>query len=405
MWLVFAVLVWDIDIRQIFFPAEPIVEIFANLFQDIIWLPIGIFLPFYLAGLARRITKYLILKIGLFLFAALICVFGCMNLVFYFKYLFYLVIPYLAFLIFHIIQLHKARLHVLLFTGALLFFTINYGAQIFPKFHKNTDYCLTVMSYNIRVDQSTEERLKAVELVRQQLTDIVCIQEVNTGDRKLLREKLSDIYPYQLWSERYENYLGGVILSRFPFVEKNNFDIKTDYMRGHTNVNHVVLELNGKKVHVLNCHLFHGAYNVIQFVRKGVADKNLKSKIHRSYLRHLAEAARIRAYIYDLKEPVILCGDFNDTPNSEVYHFFSSFMQNAYAKAGWGLGTTFGEQNIRNSVHRYLKPFVIDFLRIDHVFSSEDFKVLDAQIINSDASDHKPQVIKFSLKNKKEIPR
>ena len=84
--------------------------------------------------------------------------------------------------------------------------------------------------------------------------------------------------------------------------------------------------------------------------------------------------------------PTVLMGDLNNTPFSYVFKKLSGNMQDAFLERGTGLGTT----------------FVFDFypLRIDYIFASNQFNVLDFEIIETTFSDHKPIMAGLQFKNK-----
>jgi endonuclease/exonuclease/phosphatase family metal-dependent hydrolase len=76
------------------------------------------------------------------------------------------------------------------------------------------------------------------------------------------------------------------------------------------------------------------------------------------------------------KYPVIICGDFNNTPFSYVYHKLSEEMNDAFEEAGNGIGTTFF--------------FEYYPMRIDYILSSKNMEVLSFETIKKTFSDHYP---------------
>lgn len=88
-----------------------------------------------------------------------------------------------------------------------------------------------------------------------------------------------------------------------------------------------------------------------------------------------------------LPRPVILCGDFNDTPISYVHRRLTSRLTSAYTQSGQGLGVTYHDRGFP--------------VRIDHIlFSDEHFRSYDTHVDRSlTASDHFP-LVTFLTKNK-----
>jgi len=83
--------------------------------------------------------------------------------------------------------------------------------------------------------------------------------------------------------------------------------------------------------------------------------------------------------------PVLLCGDFNDTPISYAYQTVANLLEDSYLNAGLGLGGTY--------VGR------LPSFRIDYIFNDAAFKAVDFQTLNLKLSDHKPIVATFYLKD------
>ncbi len=403
-WLLFLpleLLVWSRAARSLVFHHVPLVETFSSLLNDLLWLPLAMMLPIYLAVYAAKISRWKIVKdvaygIGIILFAV-----GVFHLDVYFRYLFYLMIPFFAFLFVDIVRRHKIRGYAFFYILALIGLILNYQMQLIPKIEigsNSVKQSLSIMSYNILVNQSREKRMAAIELIRQQKPDLVFVQEIRTSDRKLLRRKLEDLYPYQHWSEKWENYNGGVIFARIPFISTRNTNIHTQYAKGYINLNHAVIQWNGRNVHLFNVHLYHGGNALIRLIFGRITLEQFLKDSESGYSRHIEEAKQIAERVSRVNEPIIFAGDFNDTPNSFVYHLFTKNLRNAFTTAGWGLGTTFGYQSLIDNVPSIVKPFVINFLRIDHIFYSHHFKILKSTVLHSNASDHEPQVAVVTLK-------
>ena len=394
-------LVWSRTARYAVFGNIPLVETFSSLLNDLLWLPLAVVLPIYLTVYAakisrRKIAKGLAYGVGIILFAG-----GVFHLNVYFRYLFYLMIPFFAFLFVDVVRHHKIRGYAFFYILALIGLILNYQAQLIPKIEigrNRVKKSLSVMSYNILVDQSKEKRLAAIELIRRQKPDLLFVQEIRTSDRKLLRRKLVDLYPYQHWSEKWENYNGGVIFSRIPFVSTRNTNIHTKYAKGHINLNHAVIQWHGRNIHLFNVHLYHGGNALLKLIFGRMSPEQFLKDSESGYFRHIDEAKQIAERVSRVDEPVIFAGDFNDTPNSFVYHVFAKKLQNAFRTAGWGLGTTFGYISLINSVPSIFKPFVFNFLRIDHIFCSHHFKIVKSTVLHSNASDHEPQIAVITLK-------
>lgn len=397
--LILELLIWA-DIRDAFFSQQPLIETVSSFLRDLLWVPIALALPFYLSMLVSKMTLSGRLRVLRFLACGIVLVVGLFHLQSFFRYLIFLVIPFLALLLFSIYQFHRARIDLVFFSITLLGLMVNYRGQTIPGtsfYHKKAGTRLTMMTYNIHVRPSKEKRLLAIETIRREKPDIAFIQEINSQDRKLFWTELGALYPHQLWSDRFETYLGGVILSRFPFTLAENIDIKTSHASGHTNLNHAIIRLGEKEIHLFNCHLFPSGHEFIQVLIGRIGMAEFLDDARKVYLRRRDEAEQIAERAAKLHGPVILAGDFNDTPNSFVYRLFIRRFKNAHSIAGWGLGSTFGKDILLYGIPRSLEFSAIDFLRIDHVFCSNEFTVLSSTVLPVEASDHKAQVVELEL--------
>ncbi len=81
--------------------------------------------------------------------------------------------------------------------------------------------------------------------------------------------------------------------------------------------------------------------------------------------------------------PVIILGDFNDTPQSYIYQCFAEGHKDAFMEQGSGWGAT------------YLKP--LPFLRIDYIFYDDELTCTGYQTNTNIQSDHKMIEASFKL--------
>ena len=69
--------------------------------------------------------------------------------------------------------------------------------------------------------------------------------------------------------------------------------------------------------------------------------KNLLTKFKKGFFKTRVQAENVRAEIEKSPYPVIVCGDFNDVPNSYPYETIGRGLQDAFVKKGSGIGRTF----------------------------------------------------------------
>jgi endonuclease/exonuclease/phosphatase (EEP) superfamily protein YafD len=103
---------------------------------------------------------------------------------------------------------------------------------------------------------------------------------------------------------------------------------------------------------------------------------------HMAKLR-ATQAETLSELIAQSPYPVLLAGDLNAVPQSYVYRRAGKGLKDTFRERGWGLGVTYVG---------YLPG-----LRIDYIFASGDFNVLDHRRGPRDFSDHRPVSSRLEL--------
>ncbi len=207
--------------------------------------------------------------------------------------------------------------------------------------------------------------------------DILCTQETSGKFYRLLAEKMS--YPYTFNLKK-----GTVILSRFPIVSggdvpfenTSNSTLWADIQVGEK-----------KKVRVYNVHLQSNRVTntTARVIQKGDLDEGetwqdigfVLSRVGSATSLRAEQAQKLREHIAACKLPVIICGDFNDTPNSYVYALLSEGFHDTFRQKALGLGTTFGG--------------ALPLLRIDYILTEKSITTFSCRTAREgDFSDHYP---------------
>lgn len=113
--------------------------------------------------------------------------------------------------------------------------------------------------------------------------------------------------------------------------------------------------------------------------------KSVIAKLKKGFLLRRIQSDRIREFIDKSPYPVIVCGDFNDVPNSYSYRTIGKGMKNAFTEKGTGIGRTF--------------IGISPTLRIDDIFTDERFNVEQFVRVKIKMSDHFPIITDLFYKN------
>ena len=109
-----------------------------------------------------------------------------------------------------------------------------------------------------------------------------------------------------------------------------------------------------------------------EYMNDEESEEQIKSMVARLTENNKLRAAQvdtITQIIAASPYPVIVCGDFNDTPISYTYRKMSRRMRDSYREQG------------RGYAHSYRGFF--DMLRIDYILCSKNFEVLSYDVIDS----------------------
>lgn len=236
------------------------------------------------------------------------------------------------------------------------------------------------------------------EYIMQEDADIVLCQEA--GD--LAKAEIHGVTTYQhaMMLQRYPfrsvTKRGMAILSKYPFKE---IDVAvTD--RNQLDLLRYDVDIDGDTLHMFNVHmqsigLTRHDKELYRHITEGETSGDIK-EIRTSLLGKLANAFRLRAkQAEDVRKAldraegnVILCGDFNDIPDSYAARtIMGNDMTDAYSHAGLGPTITYHADRL--------------YFRIDHIFYRGNIDALRTWRGPCDSSDHYPMVCIFKTDENK----
>ena len=261
---------------------------------------------------------------------------------------------------------------VLLFL--LVLFLLGGGAG--PADSSSAQRTIRVMTYNIHHGEGTDGKLdleRIADLIRRQKSDLVALQEVDRGvERTTRRDLIAELarltkmhYVFRKNIDYQGGEYGNAILSRFPVLEEGNHHYKMLRQGEQRGLLRALVNVDGRRLLLLNTHI---DYRKEDFER----------------LSNVEEIAAMVSGYGDL--PVILCGDFNDVPDSRTHVKVKETFIDSWEAVGTGDGSTFSSA----------KPEK----RIDYVFVKKGpaLKPLRARVIASEASDHLPLFVEVEMR-------
>ncbi len=277
--------------------------------------------------------------------------------------------------------------------------------RLSQKQPKDPDNTFTFLSYNVRLfnlwkwidDPSVKNNI--YEFLLSEDADILCLQEYlfntedpynNSRNFRRLHARHSHI-EYSSSNGKDFNF-GLATFSRYPivntgkieFANSSNLSIYTD------------IAINNDTIRIFNNHLQSVQFtqenlNFLDSLGKHDNRRNIEgikkvgSQLRHAFIRRSRQVETIVRHIEQSPHPVIITGDFNDTPVSYTYRRLThQDLDDAFVRSGTGIGST------------YITP--IPFLRIDYILHSRELESFYFDSPRIILSDHYPLKCEFSFK-------
>lgn len=272
-------------------------------------------------------------------------------------------------------------------------FQFTYADKGTPK--PNTS--LKVMSYNVRLfdlynwSHNKKTRDRIFDFIDEQQSDIICMQEFYKDDSNnfntldtLIKFQKAKYQHVTYTKDLYKIYHYGIAtLSAYPIVNKGDIKFgKSNNICIYSDINFKGDTIRVYNNHLQSLHFKSENYNFIDSIsyknkeERIAGAKNILQKLKHGYILRANQADTIAEHIKQSPYPVLLCGDFNDTPVSYSYYRLSEALEDAYKISGQGMGATYAGN--------------LPFIRIDFILHSEKIKSYDYHIHKVKYSDHYP---------------
>jgi endonuclease/exonuclease/phosphatase family metal-dependent hydrolase len=262
-----------------------------------------------------------------------------------------------------------------------------------------------VLSYNVRLfnyfenNHGVTSEKKVIEFLKSQKPDIICLQEFFISGYPAVEEALmidalgGKYYSHMKVSGSGKNrYYGIVTLSKFPIVGKgeiihpgsSSLSIYTD----------VLIKKDTFRIYNNHLQSFRLRRMERSFIEELTASddketmnevKSLSVSLKKGFVKRAFQAQVVKDNINGSPFPVIVLGDFNDTPVSYSYRKIRKGLNDSFLNSGYGAGFTYIGNYPRNR---------IDYILYDDALINSYFEIIKVKY-----SDHYPIIAYFRKKN------
>lgn len=254
---------------------------------------------------------------------------------------------------------------------------------------------LKIMSYNVHLFDYFNDEPKLAEKSRRDILsflkkespDIVCFQEFYQQDKPTefaTKDTIIPLLGIKDYQERYthvahkrRNY-GIALFSKYPIIEKGEVRFNQSLKSFNFSIYSDIV-YKGDTIRVYNIHLQSISLNPDD--RAALVNKesdsgfsNAFGKVMEAFPGRAKQANRLVEHIKNSPYPVVVCGDFNDTPLSYTYQRFHNELTDAHRNCNVGIGKTYAGE--------------IPAGRIDYIFHSESIGSYDFKVQEKALSDH-----------------
>ena len=272
-----------------------------------------------------------------------------------------------------------------------------------PDFNiKKDPSTIRLMSWNVEHfdilehKSHPERKQEMIAMINEQQPYVACFQEMVASDQfssaiNYLPEFMTRLAMYDYhytFNPKLDfdskHHFGIIIFSKYPIINKQTVAYPPkDY---NSTFQFADIVKNDDTFRVFNIHLQSLKFSnenrkyiedpSIKDERDFEESKSVAAKFKTGFLKRKIQSERIREAVDQSPYPAIVCGDFNDVPNSYAYKTIGNGMKNVFSEKGAGIGRTFYG--------------ISPTLRIDNIFVDQRFEVQQYVRIKKKLSDHFP---------------
>jgi len=259
------------------------------------------------------------------------------------------------------------------------------------------DGFIKILSYNVRGfdiyrwNKEPEAKKEIFEFLKTEEPNLVCLQEYYTSSKS--GQTHADIcnqlkfLPYNAVyyaaDHTNRNGFGIATFSKYPIIKKSRIPFNSSLNAAmYTDILFRSDTLRVFNIHLQSISFQEDNYAFMDTARLKYSNEQMNeikaigSRLKTAFTLRAEQSQIIANYIKESPYPVIVMGDFNDTPQSFAYRKIKRGLQDAFRKSGRGFGNTYAGE---------LPSFRIDYIMYSSPMISSEFKR-----IKMDHSDHFP---------------
>jgi endonuclease/exonuclease/phosphatase family metal-dependent hydrolase len=279
----------------------------------------------------------------------------------------------------------------------------NYIKLIKPVRDKTNTF--KVLSYNVRLFNLFENKnnlsseKKVLEFLKAQKPDILCLQEFFVSGNPAQKENevktaLGGEYfsHMKVLGSGKNRYYGIATFSKYPIIRKG--EIIHPGSSSLTIYTDVLIRKDTFRIYNNHLQSFRLKRMERSFIEEMTAPdnketldevKSLSESLKKGFIRRSLQAQVVKEHINRSPFPVIVAGDFNDTPVSYSYRKIRKGLKDSFVSSGYGAGFTYKGN---------YPPNRIDYILYDNALINSYFEIIKVKY-----SDHYPIVAYFRKKD------
>lgn len=263
-----------------------------------------------------------------------------------------------------------------------------------------------VESYNLRLFNYFENKpgisseKGIVELLKDQQAEVICLQEVYIQGDPVQKEKTFNAnlggryYSHVKFIGSGKNrYYGIATFSKFPIIAKgdivhpasSSLSIYTDVLIGNDTFRIFNNHLQSFRLQRMESSFLRELTETADDKETLDELKTISTSLKNGFIRRAVQAQAVKGRINISPYPVIIAGDFNDTPVSYAYRKIRKGLSDSFVTSGYGAGFTYKGK---------YPPNRIDYILYDNALECSQFEIIKIRY-----SDHYPIIAYFRKKN------